>query len=54
MIMELPKANRMAKRTIDLVHFFAASVWLCIAAVFDGNGGRNARVRYCAICPFGI
>lgn len=28
MIMELPKANRMAKRTIDLVHLFAASVWL--------------------------
>ena len=28
MIMELPKANRMAKRTIDLVRLFAASVWL--------------------------
>ena len=28
MIMELPKANRMVKRTIDLVHLFAASVWL--------------------------
>lgn len=28
MIMELPKANRMAKRTIGLVHLFAASVWL--------------------------
>lgn len=28
MIMELPKANRMAKRTIDLVHLFAESVWL--------------------------
>lgn len=28
MIMELPKASRMVKRTIDLVHLFAASVWL--------------------------
>ena len=28
MIMELPKANRMVKRTIDLAHLFAASVWL--------------------------
>lgn len=28
MIMELPKANRMVKRTIDLVHLFAASVWI--------------------------
>ena len=28
--------------------------WLCIAAVFDGNGGRNARVRCCAVCPFGV
>lgn len=23
-------------------------------AVFDGNGGRNARVRCCAVCPFGV
>ena len=28
MIMELPKASRTVKRTIDLVHLFAASVWL--------------------------
>lgn len=28
MIMELPKSNRMVKRTIDLVHLFAASVWI--------------------------
>lgn len=26
--MELPKASRTVKRTIDLVHLFAASVWL--------------------------
>lgn len=26
--MQFPKANRMAKRTIDLVHLFAASIWL--------------------------
>lgn len=130
--MEFPKANRVAKRTIDLVHLFAASIWLggfailfvltlgdgaalglanldasvaidafrsqfivpcipflmatavlygvltswgfcqvqlaggevgsehcrycrlCVAAVFDGNGGRNARVRYRAICSFGV
>lgn len=28
MIMEPPEASRMVKRTIDLVHLFAASVWL--------------------------
>lgn len=26
--MQFPKANRVAKRTIDLIHLFAASIWL--------------------------